>query len=281
MNELITAIDHAIVGVENLDAARADWTALGFTLTPRGRHVGWGTANHGIMFPNDYVTLLAIVDPGQFVNNLDSFLEQRGPGLLGIALNTPDAAAAHGLLSGLGLTEAPRPLSRFIDLPNGTAEARFHNVLFKAGGLPGVNAYIIEHLTPELIRSPDWITHPNGAIGLEGVSVMVEEPRDLIETYQTLFGRPALETGHGRLDVTIGSHILRLLSRDRLVHRYPGLEIPHETPHALVLTLRCADLLTTRKFLTDRGYALVPVQGLRLVLPPTAQRRMIIEFVPG
>ncbi|MYF85064.1 MAG: VOC family protein, partial [Rhodospirillaceae bacterium] len=54
----ITGIDHAIVGVRKLEAARRKWAKLGFTITPRGRHRGWGTANYCIMFETDYVELL-------------------------------------------------------------------------------------------------------------------------------------------------------------------------------------------------------------------------------
>ena len=33
----ITGIDHALIGVRDLEAARTTWIRLGFTVTPRGR----------------------------------------------------------------------------------------------------------------------------------------------------------------------------------------------------------------------------------------------------
>src|SRR5256885_10768625 len=42
------AIDHAVIAVRDLDAAATAFTALGFTLTPRGRH-SIGSQNHCIM----------------------------------------------------------------------------------------------------------------------------------------------------------------------------------------------------------------------------------------
>ena len=45
----ITGIDHTLVGVRDLEAARATWTRLGFSVTPRGRHIGWGTGNYCVM----------------------------------------------------------------------------------------------------------------------------------------------------------------------------------------------------------------------------------------
>jgi len=63
MRNGIAGIDHVIVGVRDLERARVGWTRLGFTLSPRGRHIGQGTANYCIMFASDYVELLGIVDP--------------------------------------------------------------------------------------------------------------------------------------------------------------------------------------------------------------------------
>ena len=82
----LTGIDHVLVGVDDLEVAREGWSRLGFTLSPRGRHIGWGTANYCVMFPGDYVELLGVLDASQFTNNLDRFLEG-GEGLLGVALS--------------------------------------------------------------------------------------------------------------------------------------------------------------------------------------------------
>jgi hypothetical protein len=93
----ITGIDHTLVGVRDLEAARAAWARLGFTITPRGRHIGWGTGNYCVMLEEGYVELLGIVDPSQFSNNLDKLLEKR-EGLLGLAFATPDANACRDAL---------------------------------------------------------------------------------------------------------------------------------------------------------------------------------------
>ena len=42
----ITGIDHTLVGVRDLETAKSVWHDLGFTLTPRVRHFGWGTGNY-------------------------------------------------------------------------------------------------------------------------------------------------------------------------------------------------------------------------------------------
>src|SRR3546814_4839315 len=98
----LRGVDHVLVGVRNLEAARDTYRLLGFTVSPRGRHIGWGTANYCIMFPGDYIELLGIVDATQFTNNLNRFLESR-EGLLGIAFASDDVALAGRALRQAGM----------------------------------------------------------------------------------------------------------------------------------------------------------------------------------
>jgi catechol 2,3-dioxygenase-like lactoylglutathione lyase family enzyme len=121
----LVGIDHSLLGVRDLEAARARWQALGFTLTPRGRHIGWGTANYCIMFEAGYIELLGILDAAQFTNELDKFLAER-EGLLGLAFATPDAGTLAGALRSAGLDpDEPRELNRALELPEGNVLPAF------------------------------------------------------------------------------------------------------------------------------------------------------------
>ncbi|TMK28796.1 MAG: VOC family protein, partial [Alphaproteobacteria bacterium] len=72
MRNGIAGIDHVIIGVRDLERARMGWTRLGFTLTPRGRHLGQGTANYCIMFPRDYLELLGFVTRDDYAHRLEA-----------------------------------------------------------------------------------------------------------------------------------------------------------------------------------------------------------------
>ena len=266
----ISGIDHTLVGVGDLEAARATWGRLGFTVTPRGRHIGWGTGNYCIMFPGDYVELLGIVDPGQFLNRLDTMLETQGEGFLGLAFAAPDPDAVH--LAHPDLTETPKDLGRLLELPEGTVTPRFSLVHFKPEATPGLSAFCCTHLTPGLLRRPEWLDHANGAIGLEGVTVPAEDPAVLAPAYEALFGPAALQAGKGRLDVRAGAHDLRFVAPDRLARRYPGLE------PAPVMTVLCRDLAGTGAFLQGQGISTLEVPGARIVVPPEHANGVILEF---
>jgi catechol 2,3-dioxygenase-like lactoylglutathione lyase family enzyme len=270
MDDPIIGIDHTLVGVRDLEAARATWIRLGFTVTPRGRHIGWGTGNYCIMFAHDYVELLGIVDPNQFLNRLDTLLETRGEGLLGLAFAAADPSAVHAAFP--GLTQPPKDLARLLELPEGTATPRFSLVHFDPETTPALSSFAVTHLTPELLRRPEWLAHPNGAIALEGVTVTVPDPLALTSAYARLFGPGAVRQGAGRLDVRVGSHEIRFLSPNRVARRYPGL-----APTA-VMTMLCRDLNDTRSYLTSQGIPLVDVPGARLVIPPTKANGVVVEF---
>ncbi|MGH6918995.1 MAG: VOC family protein, partial [Geminicoccaceae bacterium] len=98
----IVGIDHAVVGVRDLEHARSGYERLGFRLTPRGHHVGRGTADHCAMFATDHVELLGLVDPAKPTHNLDRFLEQR-EGMMALALHSIDADATRSAWQEAGL----------------------------------------------------------------------------------------------------------------------------------------------------------------------------------
>ena len=63
MANYIAGIDHALVGVRDLEQARATFERLGFRTTPLGRHLGRGSGEHRLMFADDHVELCGVIDP--------------------------------------------------------------------------------------------------------------------------------------------------------------------------------------------------------------------------
>jgi hypothetical protein len=204
----ISGIDHAIVGVRELEDATNLFRLLGFTPTPRGRHIGWGTANYCIMFPDNYLELLGIVDPAQFTNNLDRFLSMR-EGLLGFAFGTQDAFTAATLLRENGIAaDGPKDLSRLLELPEGEVMPRFSLVMLPPDATPGLSTFVCQHLTPKLIRRPEWLHHANGATGLTALTAVVEEPPALADAYERLFGPGSCTFTDDTLAVRAGRSLL-------------------------------------------------------------------------
>jgi hypothetical protein len=211
---VITGLDHVILAVAALDFARDTWGRLGFTVTPQGRHIGWGTANHCIMLESDYVELLGVLDPAQFDNGLGERLARHGEGLLGIALATEsaDSAAAAFAAAGAG-AEPPRDLARLLDGPEGTVQPAFrlaHPARRDAFGLP---LFACEHRTPELLRRPEWERHANGATQILGLDLAGPLPDSAATAWAALDG--------ARLDgdsVRVGDGFTLRFASDPVLH---------------------------------------------------------------
>ncbi|MFI4988864.1 MAG: VOC family protein [Alphaproteobacteria bacterium] len=266
----ITGIDHVIAGVRDLEAARQRYERLGFTATPRGSHIGWGTANYCLMFANDYVELLGIADASQFTNNLDAFLARR-EGLMAVAFASPDAALAAGSLRARGIAaEGPKPLERRLELSEGTVLPRFALVRFPEAAAPGLAAFVCQHLTPELVRRPAWLAHANGAGRILSLTVIVERPADLAEAYERLLGHGAVTPTDHLFTVRIGRHTILFVDPDEFTVLHPKAEALAgiALPYLAAMTVGVASLAATAELLTARGVPFSREADDALVVPP-------------
>ena len=184
----INGIDHPVIALRDMAAGRAVYERLGFTVTPRGHHLEWGTGNWCIMFERDYIELRGVIDPKN-THNLGHVLENR-EGLMGVAFGTDDADASFAALTERGLHPRPvRRLTRDFELPEGTVQPKFSLCFLDAADTPGLMSVVLcQHLTPELLRSPVWLRHANGARAVRSVSGVVPDLAAVADRYVKLFG---------------------------------------------------------------------------------------------
>lgn len=276
----LTGIDHTLIGVRDLEAARAQWQALGFTVCPRGRHIGWGTANYCIMFDAGYIELLGVVDASQFTNGLDKVLESR-EGMFSVAFASDDAEGLARALAEAGLhPHGPKDLKRFLELPEGDVLPAFRLVYLPAVEVPELRAFVCQHLTPELIRRPEWLEHPNGAVRLVAVTICSDRPVDAGFGYIPLFGEESLRAGDSEVAVTTGQGMLRFATPRWLARHYGAAgEVPaHERPWPAAMTIAVGDLERTADWLAQQGVH-CHAGDANLVVPAAHANGTILEFV--
>lgn len=245
------------VGVHDLEAARETYTRLGFTVSDKGRHVGWGTANHTIVFADDYIELLGIVDPSQYVSRLDAFLEH-GEGLFAIRLGTNDAEGLTAWLRAHGHdVNEPRRHGRIVETEDGAEELRFQLVPLPSELTPQLTLSAFHHVTLDLLRKPDLLSHPNGAKAISEVTVAVDDLTGVAEGYRQLFGDEAVtgEARRGLVRVNAGSNDLLFLTRKTFPVRHYDVEIANDVqlPRISALTLTVADPNATALFLSGQN----------------------------
>ncbi len=176
-------LDHVIIGVPDLDAAMADYRALGFTVNYGGRHASGATHNALICFSDGtYLELLAPTGEAAQPGTNVSPMMNMGEGLVGYALLSLDFATDIEALRAKGVNvsavnDGGRTRSDGVEL-------RWRGALIDGGGSP----FLIEDVTARNLRVLDdaaTVTHANGVTGiaqLEGADL------ELAQGNQTLTG---------------------------------------------------------------------------------------------
>jgi catechol 2,3-dioxygenase-like lactoylglutathione lyase family enzyme len=217
MPSALRGLDHALIAVTDLEAARAGWQRLGFSPTPPGRHQGRSTGNYCLMLARDYLELVGIIDPAGPPSRLSGLLQRRGEGVIGAALAPSSAEAAFALASEAGL--APQPpvaFSRLLQTPQGALEPRFTLVELPADIVPDFRLFFCHHVTPELLRRPAWLDHANTAQRIAELAIATADPERLAQPLGRLFGKALwadnilwLQAGDARLGFGTGQALAR------------------------------------------------------------------------
>ena len=191
---MIRAIDHMVILVEELEAAIADYTALGFTVMPGGTHADGATHNALVVFADDtYLELIAFRREAPDHHWWRHVVA--GEGLIDFALLptaiAEDVAAAQS--RGLEM-DGPYPGGRL--RPDGL-RVEWQNARSPTFDLP----FLCGDVTPRELRVPQGQlrAHANGVVGIAGVTVVTNDLWASAARYQALLGsdtaRPAFALG--------------------------------------------------------------------------------------
>ena len=211
-------IDHLVLAVRDLNAARETYERLGFTLTPIAYHP-FGTVNSLAQMNGSFLELLAVADPTaisepsatrfSFGALARDYLKQR-EGLSMIALQSRDAAADRADFEKRGLpvfepfrferaARGPDRSDRTVAFSlTATSDARVH----------GQAAFFTcqQHFPENFWRS-EFQRHPNGAMHVASAVFVTHDPADFHEFLTHFTGQhDMLSTSlHVRFDLGWGS----------------------------------------------------------------------------
>jgi Glyoxalase-like domain len=278
----IAGIDHVLIAVRDLDRSRVGWNSLGFTLTPRGRHVGQGTANYCIMFENDFVELLGIVGPSDNVEHLASSLAQReGARAVAFApVGSAEDTRSALLERGFHPSEL-RALGRQMEFPEGHSIPRFSLMSLAAEDTPGLpGSFVCAHLTPDLMRRPEWLSHANGANRLIGLHVLVEQTMPLLPVYDRLFGIQHVTTTDTVATVHVGRHQIVFSTPDDFGTMHPKINLDPDfpLPGIVAADLGVARSNGTAEYFRQQRIAFDETPDGSLVIPARAANGTILFF---
>ncbi len=282
MTGAITGIDHCVILVRDLDAARERIAALGFTLTPRGVHSDhMGTANHCIMLRRAYFEVLAVLKPTAFNERWRGRLAAReGLDAVPVASADVDAARAELVARGLALPD-PIDFSRPVDLPEGPSEAAFRIVLLAESQTPGATMFVCQHLTREVVWRPDCLDHANGAQGVRGVTAVHERPAEVAPAYEKIFGAAAVTARRDATRIDTGAGEIAFLTPAGYAERFPGVAADPAAvpPYLAALSIDVEDRAATASCLRERGVPHSVLAGGSLCVAPAEACGTLFEFV--
>ena len=177
-------LDHIAINVkENMDEAYKLFSELGFTLTPRGYHT-LGSINHSIVFKNDYLELIGI-PRGQPITRPE--LKKAEIGINGLVFKSNDIKKTYQhLLNNQFSNIPPRKFSRPVDINGIENEAKFETVSIKDNVFKAGRIYFCDHLTPNLVWIPEYISHQNNVLGITEITLIDSNPLSILNNFKKI-----------------------------------------------------------------------------------------------
>lgn len=186
---MLDALDHVIVAVRDLDAARASYSRLlGLAPSWAGVHPGSGTANVLFRLDNTYLELLSPAGasgvPGEGLEGalLSGWLDERGEGLLGLAFATSSAVRCRAAFEGRGLTPGELLEGHGVDSATG-ARREWARVPLPFDRTRGVMLFAIEHRSDRDALPRDAAATASSVYALDHAVVQTRDAEAAIALY--------------------------------------------------------------------------------------------------
>ncbi|HEY6259201.1 MAG TPA: VOC family protein [Xanthobacteraceae bacterium] len=228
-------LDHVGHFVRDPQAAARALARAGFAPTPlsvqtqpepeSGAPRLTGTGNVTAMLARGYVEVLFKTADTPLGQELDAAIA-RYPGIHLAAFSVADAERAHQRLGASGFRMRPLvDMQRPVDMGGKLGTAAFTIARLEGGEMPEGRIQLLTHRTEDMVWQPRWLAHPNGALGLTGVVIVVGNLDEAGERFGRLTGRPARVSLLGQsFDLDRGS--VDLVTSAMFSHICPHLPIP-------------------------------------------------------
>jgi catechol 2,3-dioxygenase-like lactoylglutathione lyase family enzyme len=291
----VRGVDHVAFGAGDLEEAARLFVRLGFRPTPRGRcewplpGAAFSAGSVCVMFAETYLDAIEIADPRWGTALAERTLATGSLGPSGLVLGAEDLAAALAAARDAGLVcGEPYEIGRSVAEP-GVAEPR--RMRYRIARIePSERALppllVIQNLTPEAMRAPAWLEHPNGALGLARAVYHAPAAGPAARASRALLGERAVREDAREVRAATATAELRFAreSDDAFLRGLAAAAPRPELPFCLALGFRTGDLSRARRALRAGG---VPFEesanggAPRLRVRPEHACGCALEFAEG
>lgn len=217
----LKGVDHTAILVRDLAGAEEAYRRLGFKTTPIGRHNKTGTANHCVMFADDFFELFGILTPTGFNKPWAAAVAER-EGLWAACFTSADINATYAGFKDAGFNPTePKDFSRPVELPGSAQQARFTLTYLEPEAVEGIRLFACIHHTPELVWRPEYLGHQNAATAISHLTIAIDDPIAAASAYGRVTGTTPVARPGG-MDVPGPRATIRLITLAQAAMDYAG-----------------------------------------------------------
>ncbi|MDI1284037.1 MAG: hypothetical protein PSV46_06560 [Reyranella sp.] len=142
--------------------------------------------------------------------------------------------------------------------------------------------FAVKHETPDAFMEPEWIVHPNGALGMMAIHAVAENPRETAKALKASWGGQIEEIFDGCMMVKAGSVELLIWSPLAYQLEYKALEVmtPQELPTIVGAAIAVERSRPLQALLRANNIAFQLTEGDRVLVAPEQSGGLMLEFMP-
>ena len=234
-------IDHLVMVVNDLEAARVVYSQLGLTTTPRALHP-FGTENFLVQLQGNFLEVVGVADASiipphgdgifSFARANADFLARR-VGMSSLVFQSADARADRSDFLAAGLQAYENvDFSRKAVLPDGAEVTVAFSLAFVTDPtMPEVTFFTCQQHAPEHFWKPEYQVHANGAQQVAEVIMVAPDPSSHADFFRGIHGDGALALSDDGLSVETGVGSISMVTPDIFETRF-GIPTPGPTTTA-------------------------------------------------
>jgi hypothetical protein len=212
-----------------------------------------GTGNVTAMLGRGYIEVLFKTADTPLGQELDAAMA-RYAGIHLVAFGVADAGSAHARLRQEGFRVRPLvDMQRPVETGGAPGIAAFTVARLEPGEMPEGRIQLLTHHTEPMVWQPRWLGHPNGAVGLTSVTIVVGDVGEAARRFGRLTGRRATPSSLGQA-IGLDRGRVELVSANTFSQMLPQVPIP-SLPFIGACAISVGSLETVERILRQAGLA--------------------------
>jgi hypothetical protein len=140
----------------------------------------------------------------------------------------------------------------------------------------------VQHATPDAFMEPEWIVHPNGALGMMAVHAVADDPQETAKALGAAWGAITEDLFDGCVMVQTGAVELMIWSPSAYQTEYKDVEAmaPEQKPAIVGIAIAVERARPLQALLRANNISFALTEGDRVIVPAEQVDGLMIEFMP-